>query len=397
MNNRKLGLNQESIQASNRALLLELIRKEGVCSRAFLARKSRLQQSTVTTIVNSFIKWGLVVETGLITGKKGRRSIGISINTDTYAVLGVRIIRSGFSIGLFNLTGGCIIEKNYEVGKNRNPSDMIHKIVSEAQIILSEKKQYRVLSAGIAVPGPFNMKDGTIILMTESEGWNAFNLSNVFQQELKLPTILQHDARAGAWSQLWHNKKDHSEGILVYISVGQGVGSGILVNGETLEGSIGAAGEIGHMSINYEGIQCECGNRGCLEKYTSSVALTKTVNQTLNINYSFSQIADRIRAGDKICTNIYEKCCDLLACGIVNVINCLNPNEIVLGDVMAKISPRLMLERVNKIVKERILSDIYDHQQISVDEMNINAELYGAAIEAIRDIFKNTAEYFSIA
>lgn len=392
-----MGLNQESIQASNRALLLELIRKEGICSRAYLAKESKLQQSTVTFIVNSFIKWGLVKETGLISGDKGRRSIGISINGDSYAVLGVRLIRSGFSIGLFDLAGECIAEKNRDVEQKGNPSDMIHKIVSEAKQMLAQEKEHQVLSVGIAVPGPFNMKDGTIVLMTESKGWNAFNLREAFQRELKLPTILQHDARAGAWAQLWHNKKIDYDGILVYISVGQGVGSGILINRETLEGNMGVAGEIGHMSIDYNGVKCECGNRGCLEKYTSTIALTKTVNQKLGTSYTFRQIVDLIRGGDSACLQTYEACCDLLASGIVNVINCFNPNEIVLGDAMVKILPDVMLERVCSKVKERVLPDVYKNQRISVDEMDLNTELYGAAVVAIRDIYKNAANYFAEA
>ena len=90
-------------------------------------------------------------------------------------------------------------------------------------------------------------------------------------------------------------------------------------------------------------------------------------------------------------------CCDLLASGIVNVINCFNPNEIVLGDAMVKILPDVMLERVCSKVKERVLPDVYKNQRISVDEMDLNTELYGAAVVAIRDIYKNAANYFAEA
>ncbi len=395
MSKQNLGLNQESIQASNRALLLELIRKEGVCSRAHLAKKSRLQQSTVTFIVNSFIQWGLVRETGLISGSKGRRSIGLSINRESFAVLGVRLTRSGYSMGIFDLTGACVREKEYRHEENKPASELMRNIVAQAKALIAEASARQVLAVGIAVPGPFNIKDGIIVLMTEAEGWNALNLRETFRQELQLPTVLQHDASAGAWAQLWHNEQIVKAEALVYISVGQGVGSGIVINGETMEGSIGAAGEIGHMSIDYDGVSCECGNRGCLEKYTSSIALTKAINQKLSTDYSFAQIADLIRSGDEVCLRQYERCCDLLGVGIVNLINCLNPNEIVLGDDMVKVLPGLLLERVCSTVRQRVLPDVYKNQRITVDEMGLNAELYGAAVVAIKDIFKNSGRYFS--
>ena len=388
-------MNQGSIQAANRALLLELIREEGVCSRAHLAKKSGLQQSTVTFIINSFIQWGLVKETGLITGSKGRRSIGVCINGDFYAVLGVRLTRHGYSVGIFNLAGMCLQEKSGSHEKGKTPIELMKKIISEAKAMMREDTDHKVLAAGIAVPGPFNIKDGKIVLITESEGWDSLNLSDIFKKELQLPTLLQHDASAGAWAQLWHNEKINSQGTFVYISVGQGVGSGILINGETIEGSIGVAGEIGHMSVDYNGVPCECGNRGCLEKYTSSIALTKAINQKLGTDYSFAQITDLIRGGDAICLQQYEQCCDLLAMGIVNVINCLNPNESVLGDVMVNVLPELFLERICNIVRQRILPEVCANQRISVDELGLNAELYGAAILAIKGIYKNIGYYFS--
>ena len=121
--------------------------------------------------------------------------------------------------------------------------------------------------------------------MTEKEGWGTLNIKKQFQQELQLPIIVQHDACAGAWAQLWYNEKVSYEGVLLYMSVGQGVGSGLMIDGEAFKGGWGITGEIGHMSIDYEGITCSCGNRGCLEKYTSSIAFKTNVNTRLGKDY----------------------------------------------------------------------------------------------------------------
>jgi len=390
----KRGLNQESIQSSNRALLLELIRKERVCSRAHLSKQSRLQQTTVTYITNDFLKLNLIRETGLIVGSKGRRSIGIEIEKNTYGVLGIRIARTGYSVGVFNLAGECIKKEDYHHKADDEPNAIIKTILDKAGDMLRAEKRRKILAVGVAVPGPFNMKSETIVLMTEVAGWNTLRLREEFEQGLGLPVYFQHDACAGVWAQLWHNEKIGHEDILVYISVGEGVGSGILINGETLENGYSFAGEIGHMSIDCDGVQCECGNKGCLEKYTSAIALTKTINQELGTHDTFSVIAKKIKTGDEVCLKQYLACCDYLAVGLVNVINCFNPNAIVLGDEIVKILPELLLERVQSKIHERSMPEIYNNVQIFVNEKDLDAELYGAAIIAIREIYKNTDYYF---
>jgi N-acetylglucosamine repressor len=389
------GLNQESIQTSNRALLLELIRKECVCSRAHLSKQSKLQQTTVTYITNDFLKLKLIRETGLISGNKGRRSIGIEIEKNTYGVLGIRLARTGYSVGIFNLAGECVKKKAYHHHADEEPNVIIKKIIDKAKEMLNDENERKILAVGVAVPGPFNMKSETIVLMTEMAGWNALRLREEFEKGLGLPVYFQHDACAGVWAQLWHNVQIGHENILVYISVGEGVGSGILVNGKMLEDGYSFAGEIGHMSINYDGLKCECGNKGCLEKYTSAIALTKTINQELGTHDSFSVIAQKIKEGDEICLKHYLTCCDYLAVGLVNVINCFNPNAIILGDEIVKILPELLLERVQSKIHERSMPEIYNNVQIFVNEPNLDAELYGAAIIAIREIYRNTEHYFS--
>ena len=108
------GLNQESIQALNRTLLLNSLRKEKICSRAHLSHLTNLKQATVTYIMNDFISWNIVKEVGLIGGIKGRRSIGVSINNDEYGVIAVRLSKKYYSIGIFDLSGDIICSDNFE-------------------------------------------------------------------------------------------------------------------------------------------------------------------------------------------------------------------------------------------------------------------------------------------
>ena len=393
MNVIKQGMNQESIQATNRALILEMIRRDKVCSRVNLARKSNLKQATLTNIVNDFIACGLVEETGFIYGNKGRRSIGISIKNDSYGVIGLRLTRIGCMLGVFNLSGEIVESEEYVFDKNSTPQIDISIMLKEIKELINKFSSRKILSIGIALPGPLNLEDGTILFMTEKEGWGTLNIKKQFQQELQLPIIVQHDACAGAWAQLWYNEKVSYEGVLLYMSVGQGVGSGLMIDGEAFKGGWGITGEIGHMSIDYEGITCSCGNRGCLEKYTSSIAFKTNVNTRLGKDYSLDEIKKLIMDNNPVAIEEYNRCCDYLGIGIVNIANFLTPTYIVLGDEMSKILPNVMESRVNEVVNNRITTASGKNFQIFVDDMNINSELSGAAVGAIKEIFNNYTQF----
>ena len=112
------GVNQDSIQSMNRTLIIKLLREQGVCSRANLAKLSGLKKATVTYIVNDFISWGCVREVGLMQGDKGRRSIGITLAEDSYYVIGIRLARRNFKIGLFSINGRLIHMKQQQPGQD---------------------------------------------------------------------------------------------------------------------------------------------------------------------------------------------------------------------------------------------------------------------------------------
>lgn len=390
------GLNQDSIQDINRTLLINLLRKEGVCARAHLSKLSNLKQATVTNIVNDFIDWGLVKEIGFLIGSKGRRSIGISINNDDYGILAIRLARKNYSVGIFDLSGVLRNSKRVDIVKGETPRQIFDKILADAGQLVKDTTDRKIVAVGMAIPGPYSFKHGRIALMTEVLGWNEIAIEEELYQCFKIPVFVEQDANAGALAQFWHNEADYKNDVLVYIAAGQGIGAGVVINGEVLKGNIGVAGEIGHTSIQFDGPKCACGNRGCLEKYCSSIAITKAVNDVLKPKnaYSFSQITDMIRAGEESSVAKFEESCRYLAVGIVNIINSFNPAVIVIGDEMAHILPEVMLERIDGIVKECVLPEIYADTRITMSVIKNDSVLHGAAIVAIRDIFKSPEKYF---
>lgn len=396
MNRNTRGFNQENIQDMNRTLLLNLLRKEGVCARAHLSNLSQLKQATVTNIVSDFIQWGLVKEVGFLVGNKGRRSIGISINQDDFGVLAIRLARKNYTVGLFDLSGKLLDKKRVELEANQAPRVTFDAIIRDAGELMDASGSRKILAVGMAIPGPYSEKRGRIELMTGVSGWNEIPIKEELHEIFKIPVFLEQDANAGALAQYWHNDEDYKNGVVVYIAVGQGVGAGIINNGELLKGCIGVAGEVGHTSICYNGPRCACGNYGCLENYCSSIAFTKEVNRVLSpeTEYSFSQVSQLLKEEDPRVMGIFLDSCDKLSIGIVNIVNSFNPSVIVIGDEMSHILPSVMLERVKSRVKDRVLPEIYANMDITMSVVSNDSIAHGAAIVAINDIFNNPLAYF---
>lgn len=395
MRNFNKGINQDIIQEMNRSLLIHLLRREGICSRVHLANLTNLKQATVTNIMNDFIRWHLVKEVGFLSGNKGRRSIGIEVNTDTYRVIGVRLARKYFSVGIFDLTGKVHCQVKRTITREVVPEKIFGQMMQEIENMIVKEREKKVLAIGVSLPGPFIKKEGRIALMTEVSGWNDIQIEKQLEERFHLPIVLEQDANAAVLAQLWHNEEVDQDDMVVYVAAGQGIGAGILVNGEILRGTMGIAGEIGHTSIEHEGIVCACGNKGCLEQYCSSIAFTKAVNQRLKLDtpIEFEKICRMLDGGDKICLEEYKKAGYYLGIGVVNLVNSLNPSTIILGDEMSHVNSEILYQIVDETIRERVLPQIYGNLKICISNTPKDSCFHGAAIVAIEEIFSHPAKY----
>lgn len=396
----QLGVNQEDILEMNRSLVIHLLRENGWCSRAQLAKLTGLKPTTITNIINDFIKWGLVNEEGLISGGKGRRAIRITLNSTDYRVIGVRLSRKYFLIGLFDISGKQIEVSRQPIDVNETPDKVFAKIKEGIRNLIDANKNNQMLAIGFAIPGPFIRKEGRIMLMSGFPNWQHIFIKAELEKEFNLPTFLEHDAKVGALAECW-NMKAGADKTLVYVTAGQGVGAGMILGGKLYKGALGAAGEIGHMCIDIKGPQCVCGNRGCLELYCSSGAFTKAVNEKLasgessilKNNCSFKEAAAAVKCGDSLAVSEYKKICEYLAVGVVNIINLINPDVVVIGDELSTVSAKILLETVKESVSQRVLPRLFDSTSIMVSDKENDSILCGASIMAIEEIFKKPSVF----
>ncbi len=394
------GSNIITVRENNLALIIRLIHKLKICSRVDLAEATGLKQATITNIINDLISWGLVVETGLIPGRGKRRSIGISLNHERYRIIGVRLNRDYVQVGLFDLAGSLLAKKTWRFGDSPIPEATLTKIFELVNGLLLPEEGKVVLGIGVAIPGPFVSKSGKIVMMSGFPGWDKIDIRSELQEHFSLPVFLEHDANCGALAELWYGSVTNQED-MIFVAADIGVGAGVLINGQLYTGSLGTAGEIGHISIDYGGPKCECGNRGCLELYCSTNTLRQEYKKEAlmmpvyqgNAELSAEEILHAVASGDAFARKIFRKTAFFLGVGLVSVVNAYNPGVIILSDKLA-LAGNYLVEVVRQVLKERLLMPVYEGLTIRLGSFVEDSMLFGASALVLEEMLRQPSVYF---
>lgn len=248
-----------------------------------------------------------------------------------------------------------------------------------------------VSGVGIGAPGSMSHKDGVIIVPPNLPGWRNVPLRDRVRQMSGLPTVLENDANAAAWGEFWAGAgRDVND--MVMFTLGTGVGGGVIVQGRILRGHFDNAAELGHMIVQPGGRPCGCGQRGCLEAYSSAAATARRMIEAMEAGQESSlrarwQGGERIesrhveqaaRAGDALGERIWDEACLYLAIACVNVQHFSNPQRVVLAGGMTGAGD-FLLARVRKHFAEQTWQAAEDGPEITFAALGNEAGFIGAA------------------
>jgi predicted NBD/HSP70 family sugar kinase len=226
--------------------------------------------------------------------------------------------------------------------------------------------------------------------------WDNINIYKKFQDAFDIPVYVEHDANSGALAQYWFSQQNPQQRSLAFLLLGDGVGAGIVENGKLLLGAHGILGEIGHVSIDFDGVPCECGNRGCLERYCSIPEIEKYAHAAAKADkqsmlnegdISLERLFECARAGDKASLGVVHKTAEYIGYGCVMLINAFNPGTLYLGERVAD-GWDMMKETINDVVGQRVFPLMRDRVSIMKSDLPIDPILLGAAAIATDEVLK---------
>ena len=389
------GNNAITARENNIALVIRLLHKAKVCSRAYLAKQTGLKQATMTYIIDNLLSWKLVEETGTIEGELKRRSIGITLNDKVYRLLGIRLNRDYVSAALFTIKGEIVSQREVTFDRSTKPETvMSYMIKLVRELIETASDEDKILGIGVAIPGPFVPSEGKIKLMSGSPGWENTDIKQILNAEFGIPVFLEHDANCGALVEYWYGEVGDAKDIL-FLALDTGVGAGILSDGQLFKGSLGTAGEVGHMSIDRNGPKCECGNHGCLEMYCSTKRLIDDYQKAALKPRTLDEILKAVDEGDSEVRKIYAEAASDLGFGLVNLINILSPKLIILSGKLS-LGGEYLIEVVSGVLKENLLPALYQNTEIRLGtRFDGETMLYGAGAVVLENILLEPTQCFN--
>ncbi len=277
----------------------------------------------------------------------------------------------GIDLGGTNIHTLVVNERGRILGRDHSPSEsgagaarVMDNVAASARHAARQArlKLSCIRCVGISTPGPVDHKRGIVTEATNFKGWRNVRLRDGMRKRLARRVIVENDANAAAFGENWLGAGRGFKS-MVLVTLGTGIGGGIILEGKIWRGCAGAAGEIGHHTIRHDGIPCACGNRGCFERYGAAEglvrltreALAKGAKSLLGAQFSAKDVHTAARKGDKVARAAMDAYGRLLGAGLANVANILNPQVIVLTGGIAN-AGRMILEPARRELKSRALA-----------------------------------------
>jgi len=298
---------------------------------------------------------------------------------------------------IISVKGQMIAKDYYPTLASEGPRAVIERIFSAIDRLLGLRNidPSQLHSISIAAAGAIDMEKGIITLSPNLPGWSNISLRDIVKERYKVDTFLINDASAAVIGEhrLGAGKGTHN---LIYITVSTGIGSGIIVDGKLYSGSSGAAGEIGHTTIDVNGPKCSCGNFGCWEMLGSGTAVAKEAVKRISRgerssliemvggkieNITAETVGTAAQAGDSLASEVISRAATYLGISMVNLVNIFNPEMIIVGGGMAKMGD-LLLNPARQVVRERAFQLSARAVRIVPTRLGDDAGVLGAAIFA---------------
>ncbi|MDQ0243615.1 putative NBD/HSP70 family sugar kinase [Bacillus fengqiuensis] len=366
---------QTLVKKLNQKLLLNEILHNSPISRAKLSEVTGLNKSTVSSQVNALIEANFVFEIGQGQSSGGRRPVMLVFNKHAGYSVGIDIGVDYINGILTDLEGNIVLDQYYDLG-NSSPEktkDILFTIIKHF-ISHMPDSPYGLIGIGICVPGLVDKNQK--IVFTPNANWNDIDLKALVQQEFNVPVFIENEANAGAYGEKVFGAAKNYDNI-IYVSISTGIGVGIIINNDLYRGISGFSGEMGHMTIDFNGPKCSCGNRGCWELYASEKALLKSF-QSKDHKVSYQEIIDLAHQNDVETLNSLQNFGFYLGIGLTSILNTFNPQAAILRNSIIESQP-MVLNSIRSAVSSRIYSQLDNSYELLPSSLGKNAPALGTS------------------
>lgn len=350
-----------TIRDINKQIVLNYIRDRSPISRAEIARQTDLHRSTVSVIVGELIDEGLVVEIGEGDSTGGRRPTLYQLRTGVPAAIGIDLTPRITTIAVADLAGNILDKESFSTSPDM--SFMSDQIIERTKRLIPRQTQID-LEIGMSVPGLVDQTAGNIFHIPYFD-WRNWDICPRLEAATGLQVTVENDANATALAELWFGQERlHRPDTFLMVLVGEGIGTGIIFDGQVYRGEKGAGGEFGHMIAGSDApVDCSCGSRECWEAYASEKALLARYRNLLQKDelkqghIDINDIIELALNGEKHATEALRETVHYLGNGISNLIVGLSPQVVVVSGKITR-AWNLYKEELHRVAERNVLAGL---------------------------------------
>jgi predicted NBD/HSP70 family sugar kinase len=374
------------LKSINKSSLLQIIREDSPISRASLSKQIKLTRATVSALVEELINEHLVIEIGIGESSGGRKPVLLEMNKEAGYVFGIDLRATEILFMVSNLRGERVEKTLYAYEDEKSQRNTLQQVIEIIKLEIDKlpNSPLGLIGIGIGIHG-FVEFPTSRILFAPYFGWKNAEWKIALESQFEVPVYLENEANLAALGELETGTTPRYSD-LIYLSIGAGIGAGMILGGQIFRGIQGYAGEVGHTTIERDGKLCTCGNRGCWEMYASERSLAESLGLSYKPGIT-DNIIDMLTKKHPKALDAAEKAGRSLGIGIGNMILTFNPQLVVIGNQMGKYSQWLQ-PYMEEMINNRFSLVQKDSVEIRYSVLEDEACALGAAHLVIRNLMQ---------
>ena len=377
--------------------ILRTIKERGSVSRTDLQHLTSLSWGTITNTTRELLNRNLIREEGALATKSGRKPVKLAINPASHVLVGVDIAPDSLKCLALNLAGETLWSENRGFDLALPPAEVLDLVAGMLRRALEEPsvRQRMCLGVGIAAQGALDVRRGLMRFAPRMPGWKNVQIRDHLQAQIPVPVLIEHDIHCLALAERWFGEATAADDVLC-INLGEGIGMGILLNGDVYRGSQELAGEFGHITVDPNGPPCACGDRGCIESFCSTHAInefarSRAADQSPTLAAILAtrpatapELIAAASAGDLAARAGLERLGQYLGLGVANLIDLFNPSLIVLCGPLA-LGREYYLPALNHQIEKHAWK--HSNRQLLISKLGNQAVAMGACGIVLQSVF----------
>ncbi|MBH0117222.1 ROK family transcriptional regulator [Salinibacterium sp. NG253] len=371
---------QTSLREANRARIVDAVKHHGGLTQIELAGVTGLSPATVSNIVKELVTAGVLATT--MSTRSGRRAHQITLARALGLVAGVHFSERHMRVALSDVAHTVVAEHHMPLAKDHRADNELNRAAQLITDMLEsvDATHDEILAVGLAMPAPMDQSTGIISRTGIMRGWDGVPVAESLGIRLNSPVYVDNNANMGALAE-YRTGALRGKPNSLYVSIDDGIGAGLILNGAVFRGHHGTAGEFGHMVLDEDGALCRCGNRGCLETLAGGQAIVESV-RTGRRGLKLHDVVVRAIAGDNACIRAIADAGRHLGIAAGNLSNVFDPERIAVGGELSQ-AGELLLGPMRHAMERSVIVGSGQAADLVQSQLGPRSELLGSIAFAI--------------